>query len=123
MDICFLVDSSASVLQVNWPKLLGFINDVVSLVDLGPQATQVGLVSFSSTSELTIPLNRFNNTTDLQNAINATVFKQRGTFTHLAFETAMNDCFSSKFGDRGGVADVAYLITDGISRDTHRYLI
>jgi len=52
LDICFVVDHSGSIRDTeapgddNWLQIVNFMVNVVSSVDVGTEATQVGSVMF-----------------------------------------------------------------------------
>ena len=57
-DIVFIIDSSGSVGRANYAKIMRFVMAIVDDLTISPNATQVGLVTFSSRAWMIFPLNR-----------------------------------------------------------------
>ncbi|GFO24023.1 collagen alpha-1(xii) chain-like [Plakobranchus ocellatus] len=59
-DILFIVDASGSVTAPNFNKTLQFIENMVNGFVVGPNDTQIGMVTFDTKPYLQFHLNKFN---------------------------------------------------------------
>ena len=118
IDIYFVLDESGSVEFSNYQMMKQFVNNTVNEFDIGPDDTQVGVISFSSTPRLQFPLNTYHDKASLLTAINALPYNGGGTSTHLAIDLLRTDGFTSTNGGRPqsqAIPRVAVVITDGRS--------
>ena len=125
-DVCFIVDSSGSIRDNNppgataggptdnWTLLLEFVGEIIGAFVIGQRDTRVGVVVYSSSAELSIPLTRFDDKTQLQNAVRQLNYIGGFTNTADALRVARQQCFSSSNGNRGSAPDLAIIITDGV---------
>ncbi len=120
-DICLLVDSSRSICEDspvetcrNWGYLLNFIKDLIGMLPIGNRKTRVGAVSFSDDATLNFPMDMYDNVKDLGEAVLNIPYLGDSTNTGKALKIAREVCFSSKFGERPHVKNIAILITDGL---------
>ena len=119
VDLCFIVDSSASIRDSNvgsydhWQLQLNFIIDLVDLFDIAPNASRVGLVVFSDDVQLVFSLDTYTDADSLKAAILNTPFLGQQTNTPGAFRMAREQCFSVARGDRPGIQNLAIFISDG----------
>ena len=77
VDLCFVLDSSASVNfgnQSNWNTTLSFVNSIIARLDVSRAQVQVALVVFSNDSRVVFKLNEYNTVAELQAAVNAAPF-------------------------------------------------
>jgi uncharacterized protein YegL len=51
-DVAFLIDSSGSVGRRNWVRLLTFVTSTISKLNVGPTATHIAIVRYSSAAEV-----------------------------------------------------------------------
>lgn len=51
-DVAFLVDSSGSIGRSRWPKMLNFLKEVIKKFNVGPDATHVAVVAYSTNPKL-----------------------------------------------------------------------
>lgn len=56
-DIVVVLDSSTSITRPDFSKQLAFVNAIIEKVGIGPDANQVGIVSFSDNYRLNFHLN------------------------------------------------------------------
>ena len=71
-DICFVVDSSGSILDHdpgNWDRVKNFLNTIVDLLSIGETQIRVGLVKFSEYGHNEFHLNEYFNAQDMKNRI------------------------------------------------------
>lgn len=121
LDLCFLIDSSGSIQFAgpdNWGIILAFVNQVIGSLTVGPSATQVGMVVFSTDAEKAFGLTDYRTVPDLQSAINRTAYRGGQTNLYDALNVAANDVFASGNGRRPNAAQVIIIVTDGM--DTYR---
>ena len=120
-DIVFVVDDSTSVQRTNYRLVLGFIQDLVRTLIIGPDAVQVGFLSFSNTMKSQFYFKTFSDKDQLINKIGAV--KYRGGGTNIA--RALSEAYQKHFqdpstGGRDAAAKVLVLITDGASEGTEQ---
>lgn len=56
-DIIVVLDSSTSIARADFTKQLQFVNSLIELIEIGPDANQVGVISFSDNHRLNFHLN------------------------------------------------------------------
>lgn len=72
MDLIYVLDSSGSIGIVNWGILLSFVQNVTALLDIGPNAARVGIVSYGNEANLQFDLNTFSTMDEILEAIGNT---------------------------------------------------
>ncbi|XP_038606624.1 matrilin-4 [Tachyglossus aculeatus] len=121
VDLVFLVDSSRSVRPREFEAVRGFLLAVLRGLDVGPDATRVGLVQYSSRLQPIFPLAASARPlADLERAVGAMVPLARGTMTGLALQYAVDVAFTGPEGARppqARVPRVAVVVTDGRPQD------
>ena len=119
LDLVFVIDSSGSINFAgagNWDRVLKFVNDIVSKRVIGPTATRVGVVRYSTEVDSMFYLNTYNNKDSLKNAITGISYKGRDTNTAGGIREMRTVQFTAAHGDRPSVPNVAIVITDGESK-------
>ncbi len=119
VDLCLIIDNSGSIRDANppdnsydnWELQLEFASLLAGAFDIGPDATQVGAVEFSSSAKLVFSLDTYNSKQDVKNAIKSISYAGATTNTDSGMALARTDCFGGN-GDRPTVANIAILITD-----------
>ena len=81
LDIAFALDSSVSVGNSDWRKLLRFVQSFVSELTIGEYDNHVGVVTFGSESDVEIHLDDYLLKTSLMAAIGRLEWKSYGTNT------------------------------------------
>ena len=116
MDICFIVDTSISVDDTEMGDLLKFIeNTLLTLGDIGPDDSHVGWVDYSNIALISAPLSRYQTKGEaIAGIYNDIVHLRSSTKTDLGLELAAGSFFGQQ-GDRPGVPNLAFLLTDGKS--------
>uniref|UniRef100_A0A3P9D3C3 Matrilin 4 n=1 Tax=Maylandia zebra TaxID=106582 RepID=A0A3P9D3C3_9CICH len=104
VDLVFLIDSSRSVRPHEFETMRKFMIDIINTLDIGLNATRVGVVQYSSQVR-----------TD--ESINQIIPLAQGTMTGLAIRYMMNEAFTPEAGDRPKVPNVAVIVTDGRPQD------
>ena len=111
----FLLDESGSVKRVNFVKIKQFVIDIVNFLKIGKNNVRVGVATFSSTTRIRFPLNRYFDKRSIIHAVRAINYRRGGTNTHLALSELRLSAFNERNGDRKGVPNIAIVITDGMS--------
>ena len=113
-DIVFLLDSSGSLKQDGWNKVLSFTRDMIHSLPIGP--VRVGVISFSFTADVEFKLDTFTDKTAMGNKVNGLTWKNSWTHTPQALERARTIIFQSSAGDRPSIRNYAVVLTDGEPR-------
>ena len=82
-DIIFVLDSSGSVGLDNWFVLLGFVKQVVGILNVSPDDAQIGIVTYGNSASLAFHLNEFQTVADIQARI-GTYYFQNDTILFLS---------------------------------------
>lgn len=90
-DIVFILDSSGSIGQTNYNKMLSFVRDVTSKFDIGPNKIQVGVEIFSDRSFIQFHLNKYSDIQTLDTAIANIPYKRGTTNTGQALKVWINN--------------------------------
>ncbi|XP_072489808.1 matrilin-4 isoform X1 [Notamacropus eugenii] len=120
LDLIFLIDSSRSVRPFEFETMRRFLVNIIRGLDIGPNATRVGVIQYSSQVQRVFPLGAFFRREEMERAIHAIVPLAQGTMTGLAIQYAMNVAFSVAEGARPSQAQVprvAVIVTDGRPQD------
>lgn len=122
IDLIIIVDSSTSVGQDNYDKMLQFCKDFLGNADLDSGSVRVGVLIYSSGVEIQFNLNTHSSSADIFEAIGNIPYIYGSTNTADAIKT-MRNMFNAADGDRDGVPNVGIVITDGISNINSRRTI
>lgn len=114
-DIVFLLDASSSEGVNNFQTQLEFVGNFSSRFFIGPDAVQIGVVTFATNIQNEFWLNTYSNTSDIVNAIQNVQYLQGGTNTAAALNFVRNNSFTKAHGGRDGVPKVLIVLTDGQS--------
>lgn len=76
-DIVFVLDSSGSIGQDNWLRVLNFTKTVVSGLEVGPFDIRVGCVSYGTRSTVHFYLDTHDNKQDILDAIDMIPWKDQ----------------------------------------------
>uniref|UniRef100_A0ABK0L9S0 Matrilin 4 n=1 Tax=Rattus norvegicus TaxID=10116 RepID=A0ABK0L9S0_RAT len=120
LDLVFMIDSSRSVRPFEFETMRQFLVGLLHSLDVGLNATRVGVIQYSSQVQSVFPLGAFSNREDMERAIRAVVPLAQGTMTGLAIQYAMNVAFSEAEGARPSeerVPRVLVIVTDGRPQD------
>ncbi|GFR96142.1 collagen alpha-5(VI) chain, partial [Elysia marginata] len=116
-DILFIVDASGSVTAPNFQKTLTFIENMTKGLVIGPNDTQIGMVTFDTKPYLQFHLNRFTTKQQIINKVQSTQYTKGGTNTDTALKYATDTSFTPANGMRPNAAHIAIVITDGQSQN------
>ncbi|XP_037377454.1 matrilin-4 isoform X1 [Talpa occidentalis] len=120
LDLVFVIDSSRSVRPFEFETMRQFLMGLLRGLDVGPNATRVGVIQYSSQVQSVFPLGAFSRREDMERALRALVPLAQGTMTGLAIQYAMNVAFSVAEGARppeARVPRIAVIVTDGRPQD------
>ncbi|TMS08504.1 Integrin alpha-1 [Larimichthys crocea] len=118
LDIVILLDGSNSIYP--WSSIVDFLLRFLEKIVVGPNLSQVGIVSYGETVMHRVNLSQFNNTRDLLDFVKD-IPQQQGskTMTFLGIDTARKEAFMPERGARHGVKKVMLTVTDGESHDSY----
>ncbi|KAK5857093.1 hypothetical protein PBY51_010359 [Eleginops maclovinus] len=120
IDLVFIIDSSRSVRPAEFEKAKEFLQDMVESLEIGSDATRVGLVNYASTVKIEFLLKTYFLKPAMKQALAQVEPLASGTMTGLAIKTAMEKAFTAEAGARAGssnIAKVAIIVTDGRPQD------
>ncbi|XP_072532840.1 matrilin-3b [Salminus brasiliensis] len=120
LDLIFIIDSSRSVRPAEFEKVKVFLSDMVDSLDIGKDATRVGLVNYASTVNIEFHLKTYYIKAQVKQALSRIDPLSAGTMTGLAIKTAMEQAFTEASGARPqskNIAKVAIIVTDGRPQD------
>uniref|UniRef100_A0A3B4G563 Matrilin 4 n=1 Tax=Pundamilia nyererei TaxID=303518 RepID=A0A3B4G563_9CICH len=117
VDLVFLIDSSRSVRPHEFETMRKFMIDIINTLDIGLNATRVGVVQYSSQVRTEFTLKTHARLSNIVKAINQIIPLAQGTMTGLAIRYMMNEAFTPEAGDRPKVPNVAVIVTDGRPQD------
>ncbi|XP_030624743.1 LOW QUALITY PROTEIN: integrin alpha-1 [Chanos chanos] len=116
LDIVIVLDGSNSIYP--WSSIIDFLIRFLQNIEIGPNASQVGIVSYGDDVGHVFNLSQFTNTQDLIN--HAKKIPQRTghkTMTALGIDTARKEAFTAERGARPEAKKVMVIVTDGESHD------
>ncbi|XP_051941707.1 matrilin-3-like isoform X3 [Hippocampus zosterae] len=120
IDLVFIVDSSRSVRPAEFEKAKEFLINMVDTLEIGSDATRVGLVNYASTVKIEFYLNTYFDKQALKHALARVEPLSSGTMTGVAIKAAMEKAFIAEAGARRSsmnIAKVAIIVTDGRPQD------
>ncbi|XP_039993298.1 matrilin-3-like [Xiphias gladius] len=120
IDLVFIIDSSRSVRPAEFEKAKEFLQNMVDSLEIGSDATRVGLVNYASTVQLEFLLKTYSDKSALKQALAHVKPLASGTMTGMAIKTAMEKAFTVEAGARVSsmnIAKVAIVVTDGRPQD------
>ena len=121
-DIYFALDASNSIWPEDFKKQLVFVQDLVTLFDISPTKTRVGLITYSDRVKPVIGLDATQEKSSLKELIANVTFMGGRTKSSEAFKFLREQGFSPDVARRE-VAHIVLTFTDGLSknpRDTAR---
>ncbi|XP_061678535.1 cartilage matrix protein isoform X3 [Syngnathoides biaculeatus] len=119
-DLVFIVDSSRSVRPSEFEQVKVFLAKVIEGLDVGPNATRVGVVNYASRVKNEVSLKTHRTKAGLVKAVTRVEPLSTGTMTGLAIQFALNVAFSENEGGRAkspDISKVAIIVTDGRPQD------
>lgn len=118
-DVVFIVDSSRSIWHPHFLVELDFVENITKGLNVGPDATHIGIINFSEGAQVEVYLNQLNDDLPaLRQRIQAIRHMQGGrTDTYAALRLAREELFNAANGARSDVPHIIVIITDGVSSD------
>ncbi|XP_046892046.1 matrilin-2-like [Hypomesus transpacificus] len=121
LDFVFIIDSSRSVRPHDYEKVKTFIANILRFLDVGPDATRVGLLQYGSVVQNEFSLATYATNGEVDAAVRTMEHLATGTMTGLAIQYAMETAFSEAEGARPAdmhIPRIAMIVTDGRPQDT-----
>ncbi|KAK7899144.1 hypothetical protein WMY93_019997 [Mugilogobius chulae] len=118
-DLVFIIDSSRSVRPSEFEQVKVFLAKVIEGLDVGPNATRVGVVNYASRVKNEVSLKTHKTKAGLVKAVTKIEPLSTGTMTGLAIQFSLNVAFSEAEGARKSneISKVAIIVTDGRPQD------
>ena len=116
------MDESGSVGFSNYQQVKAFVHNTVDEFTIGPDETQVGVISYSSSARFRIYLNSYNDKASLLTAIDNLPYSGGLTDTAEAIDLLQEQGFLPIYGGRHesqAIPRVGVVITDGYSNNFH----
>lgn len=114
-DLVILLDSSTSVNQLNFKKMLNFVKQLLGTANIDSGDVRVGVLSYSNKARIHFNLNAHNKYRNIAQAVNNIRYVYGKTNTADAIRLMREEMFLSYHGDRPEVPNVCLIITDGVS--------
>lgn len=112
IDLVFLIDSSAMIHNDRFLLFKNFILSILFQLDVGPNATQVGLIHWSDVSFPDILLDQYSELDDLAEAVRRVPYLDGGHNIASALRLLRRTFFNGLEPDRSLAPNVAVLITN-----------
>lgn len=110
VDLAFVLDSSGSISRSNWKRLLAFVKDAISSLNVSPKGSHVASVSYSSYPKVDFRFNTLTNdklnAKELRKFVDAIKHQRGFTYIDRALKLANEELFSDKGGMRQAVRKV-----------------
>ena len=116
LDVLFVLDQSGSITVANFQLVREFCINLTKSFDIERSKTQIGVLGFSNSASIFIPLGQYNTTSALVQAIGSIPYPGMSTNTASAL-TLLPTAFTSARKSSQGIPKVAFIITDGQSDD------
>ncbi|XP_061416163.1 cartilage matrix protein-like isoform X1 [Lethenteron reissneri] len=129
LDVVFVVDGSKSVKSKNFEHIKEFVNRVVDALEVGPGATRVGLIQYSTRVQTELALGQHTTAEAIKAAVKGVRYMGRGSMTGIALHHLVTQGFAPAGGIGKEVAagisvpgkapprKVAIIFSDGRSQD------
>uniref|UniRef100_A0A8C7WMX7 Collagen alpha-1(XXI) chain n=1 Tax=Oryzias sinensis TaxID=183150 RepID=A0A8C7WMX7_9TELE len=116
-DLVYIVDGSWSVGYTDFDIAKEWLVNITLQFDISPHYTQVGVVQYSDTPRLEIPLGKHQEGSELIQAIQNIDYLGGNTQTGRAIKFAVDHVFSSTQRSSRVKNQIAVVVTDGKSQD------
>ncbi|XP_012938709.1 uncharacterized protein LOC101849054 [Aplysia californica] len=114
-DVLLVLDTSYSVDDSEWVQMLNFTSRLTDSFKIGPDAIQVGALTFSNDVYPQFSFNSYTNNADVQQAVLKLPKSQGATYTGKALEMARKQIDDTSLGARPNVTKIVVVVTDGAS--------
>ncbi|XP_054882654.1 matrilin-2-like, partial [Poeciliopsis prolifica] len=121
LDFVFVIDSSRSIRPEDYEKVKTFIINLLQFLDVGPNATRVGLLQYGSVVQPEFSLNTYTAKAQVEEAVRNMQHLATGTMTGLAIQHTMEVELTEEQGARPKslqIPRIAMIVTDGRPQDT-----
>ncbi|XP_075322675.1 matrilin-2-like [Odontesthes bonariensis] len=121
LDFVFVIDSSRSIRPKDYEKVKTFIINLLQFLDVGRDATRVGLLQYGSVVQPEFSLNTYTTRDEVVQAVRNMEHLATGTMTGLAIQYTMETSFTEEQGARPmsmHIPRIAMIVTDGRPQDT-----
>ncbi|CAH3124523.1 unnamed protein product [Pocillopora meandrina] len=118
-DIVFVVDSSGSISRRNFKREKLFVEEVASTFKMGPDQSQIAVISYSESAQVDIKFGEYTNVNDFTAALGAVKHQRKRTRIDLALKLAAEKVFTAEGGARPNVTKVMVILTDGQQTETN----
>lgn len=115
-DVVFALDASGSIWAPDFRRQLQFVQEMVSVFEISPDVTQIGVLTFGDFPEKAFHLDKYDNERDVTTAIGQIQQSRGDTNTADALHALRRHFFSEEHA-RQSVVKIAVVITDGLSKD------
>jgi len=118
LDLVFLIDSSGSVGDKNFPKALNFTKTIIDFMNIGENDTRVAIINFGNNAHIINYLNTTYNKSELFKIVDSIPYLAQMTNTQEALSEANKTILNEEYGMRPvstGVPKVVVVLTDGQS--------
>ncbi|XP_014771109.1 collagen alpha-6(VI) chain [Octopus bimaculoides] len=95
-DVFFLLDSSSSILEVDFKKQLNAVEDIIDTYSIGSDKVRVGLSLFSNTYKPVIDLKNGDEKSTIINKIRSVQYLRGGTNTGVALNKVRTETYNEK---------------------------
>lgn len=113
VDVMIALDASKDWRNNYFPVVTGFLAQFVSLLDVGPSRTQVGIMYWNDQAHMFYGLSQLTQVQDLMTAVKATPYLYSNPNTAAALRLLLNSAFSTQNGDRIYAPNVVIMVTNG----------
>ncbi len=110
-----MVDSSGSVTQTHFEKMLSFIAHLSRHIGMRDGKTRIGLLKYSDYAKIQFHMNDHQTYAALAKAVMAVPYDPGKTNIAAALKRVRRDMFVRAHGDRPGVPNIGVLLADGYS--------
>uniref|UniRef100_A0A668REU0 VWFA domain-containing protein n=1 Tax=Oreochromis aureus TaxID=47969 RepID=A0A668REU0_OREAU len=121
LDFVFVIDSSRSIRPNDYEKVKTFIINLLQFLEIGQNATRVGLLQYGSVVQPEFSLSTYTTKSEVEQAVRNMEHLATGTMTGLAIQYTMETAFTEEHGARPmnlHIPRIAMIVTDGRPQDT-----
>uniref|UniRef100_A0A3Q1BAN8 VWFA domain-containing protein n=1 Tax=Amphiprion ocellaris TaxID=80972 RepID=A0A3Q1BAN8_AMPOC len=121
LDFVFVIDSSRSIRPNDYEKVKTFIINLLQFLEVGSDATRIGLLQYGSVVQPEFSLNTYTTKAEVEQAVRNMKHLASGTMTGLAIQYTMETAFTEEQGARPKslhIPRIAMIVTDGRPQDT-----
>ncbi|XP_039256621.2 P-selectin-like [Styela clava] len=120
MDIVLVLDSSSSIGAENWVSLTNFVRGIIRSFVVAPDAANFAIFRYNRNVDTETQIFLDSHPGDMDALINSfgrIPYDGSGTFTGRALQHALDVSLAAGRGNRPGVQDIVFVITDGKAAD------